>query len=184
MNKKIIGLVGETGSGKDTFCRIVEKSFPSVISLRFSEVLTKILGLFFKDIKKEDQQWLANVLRDRFGEDILMKSVARKIKECDGEVIIVNGIRVKEEIDFIKGIGGMIVYITLDTKKRWERIKERGEKKDDNVSYEKFLEIDSGRTEVQIKEIGKNADITIKNDEGISFLEEEAKKIIKNYNEY
>ena len=58
MNKKIIGLVGETGSGKDTFCRIVEKSFPSVISLRFSEVLTKILGLFFKTLKKKTSNGL------------------------------------------------------------------------------------------------------------------------------
>ena len=179
MNKKIIGLVGETGSGKDIFCRIVEKSFPSVISLRFSEVLTKILGLFFEDIKKKDQQWLANTLRDKFGEDILTKSLAKKIKECDKEIIIINGMRVKEEFDFIKEAGGIVVYVTLDAEKRWERIKERKEKKDDNVSYEEFLKIDSGRTEAQIKAIGKMADFVIKNDKDLSFLEEEAKKIIK-----
>ncbi len=179
MNKKIIALVGETGSGKDTFCRIVESLSPSILSIRFSEVLTQTLGLFFDEIKKEDQQWLANSLRDRFGEDIIMKAVSKKIKEADAQFIIVNGMRVKEEFDFIKKEGGVVVYITLDARKRWERIKNRGEKKDDSVSYEKFLEIDSGRTETQIKEIGKMADFMIENDKDLNYLEEEIKKIIE-----
>jgi dephospho-CoA kinase len=179
MSKRIIGLVGETGSGKDTFCRIAEKLSPSVLSVRFSEVLSKTLGLFFDEIKKEDQQWLASSLRDRFGEDILMQAISKKIKETEADIIIVNGMRVKEEFDFIKKEGGTTVYLTLDPKKRWERIKGRGEKKDDDVSYEKFLEIDRGRTEVQIKEIGKIADIVIKNDKDLNYLEEEVKKIIE-----
>ncbi len=178
MTKKIIGLVGETGSGKDTFCRLTEKNFSSVSSLRFSEALSTVLGVFFSDIKKEDQQWLANTLRDRFGEDILMKSVARKIEKATEEIILVNGIRVKEEMDFIREIGGVIFYITLDTKKRWERIQGRGEKKDDNLPYEKFLEIDAGRTEVQIKELGKEADVLINNDVSLEELEEEVVRLI------
>ncbi len=179
-DKKIIGVVGETGSGKDTFCRIAEKNFSSVLPLRFSEALSNVLGIFFNEIKKEDQQWLASTLRDRFGEDILMKSVAKKIEKAEEDIILVNGIRVKEELDFIKKIGGTVVYITLDTRERWERIKERGEKKDDDLPYEKFLEIDKGRTEVQIKELGSGADITLNNDITIEELEEKAVDIINN----
>jgi dephospho-CoA kinase len=179
MSKKIIGLVGETGSGKDTFCKIIKELSPPTSLIRFSEVLTQTLGLFFDEIKKEDQQWLANVLRDRFGEDILMKAVSKKIKDAKNELIVVNGMRVKEEFDFIKKEGGVVIYITLDAKKRWERIKERGEKKDDNGSYEKFLEIDNGRTEKQIKEIGKMADFVIENNKDLNYLENEIKKIIE-----
>ncbi len=180
MAKKIIALVGETGSGKDVFCRIVEEKFPSVLSLRFSEALTIALGLFFDEIRKEDQQWLANKLRDRFGEDVLMKAIAKKIETAEKEIVIVNGMRIKEEFDFIKKIGGTVVYITLDSKVRWERIKERGEKKDDNVSYEKFLEVDNGRTERQIKEIGKMADVVIENKESLDSLEEKVIELIRN----
>ena len=179
MKKKIIGLVGETGSGKDAFCRIAEKNFSSVLSLRFSKALTTILGLFFDEVKKEDQQWLANKLRDRFGEDILMKAVAKKIETAEEELIIVNGARVKEEIDFIRQIGGKIIYITAGSEARWKRIQERGEKKDDNVPYEKFLEIDNGRTETQIKEIGKMADFAIENGKDLNYLEEEIEKLIE-----
>ncbi len=175
--KKIIGLVGETGAGKDIFSSLILKNFPNTKFFRFSETLSDILGLFFDDIKKEDQQWLANTLRDRFGEDILLKSIAKKIEKEEG-LVLLNGIRVREELDFIKDIGGIIVYITAGQKLRWERVRKRGERGDDDVSYEKFLEIDSGRTEQQIKELGKMADIVIKNDKEIRDLEEEAKKLI------
>ncbi len=179
MTKKIIGVVGPTGSGKDAFCEIAKSNFPSILTIRFSEALTTILGLFFDEIKKEDQQRLANTLRDVFGEDILMRAVEKKIRDSENEIIVVNGIRVKEDFDFIKKIGGTVIYITVDSKTRWERVKKRGDRKDDDIPYEKFLKIDSGRTEVQIKGIGKKADKLIDNSGTLEDLEERVVELIK-----
>lgn len=179
MPKKIIAFVGETGSGKDTICNIFKTNLQSVLLLRFSDPLTSALGLFFDKIKKEDQQWLASTLRDRFGEDILMMALEKRIKEAEEDVVVLNGMRVKEEFNFIKNIGGTVVYVTAPAEIRWQRIKNRGEKGDDDAPFEKFLEIDQGRTEVQIKEIGKSADIVIDNSKTIEELKTKIEKIIK-----
>jgi len=178
-NKTIIGLLGETGSGKDTVCKIIENNFKKAGCFRFSETLTDALGLFLDEIKKEDQQWLASVLRDRFGEDIVARALAKKIKNSNKEVIVLNGMRVEEDFDFVKKLGGKVVYIKLDIKKRWERVKKREEKDDDNISYEKFVEIDKGRTEKQIRKLGEKADLVIENSGDVKELEKKVVKMIK-----
>ena len=66
MAKKIIGLIGEMGAGKDTFCDYLKESYQNVYFLKFSDALTEILKMFFDDVKREDQQWLSSALRERF----------------------------------------------------------------------------------------------------------------------
>ncbi len=179
MNKKIIGLLGETGSGKDTFSDYLKKKESSVDCFRFSQPLTDVLRIFLEDIKKEDQIWLSNNLRNRFGEDILAKAIAKKVKESEKEIVILNGIRVAEDFDLVKKIKGKVICITADTKKRWQRVKIRNEKKDDDVDFEKFLEMDQSRTEEQIKILGKKADFIIENEGSFSDFEKKIDKIIK-----
>jgi len=161
--KKIIGLVGETGSGKDIFCEVLKKKYKKVFVFRFSQPLTEALRIFFEDVKKEDQQWLATELRERFGNNILGQSIAKRIRETKEGIIILNGIRAKEEFSMIKKMGGKIIYITTDQKLRWQRIINRGEKKDDKSSYKDFLKKEKAKTEIQISRLGKNADFQLKN---------------------
>jgi len=177
--KKIIGLIGETGSGKDTFCqylkRIVKKP---VFCFRFSDPLSETLRIFFDKIKKEDQQWLSIVLRQRFGNNILAEALSQKIKTIKNGVIILNGIRYWEEFEMVRKLGGKIVYLTADSKKRWQRLRKRNEKKDDCISYKKFLELEKAKTEILIPKIGKKADLKIENKRTKQYLYQEIKKII------
>lgn len=175
--KRIIGLVGETGSGKDTFCQLTKKLFPSFFCFRFSDPLTETLKIFFNEIKKEDQQWLGTVLRKRFGNDILGKAIEKKIKRIKKGWIFLNGIRVWEEYRMIKNLGGKVVYITAAPKVRWQRIGKRGEKKDDLISYQKFLKMEKAKTEILISRIGKKADFKIENNASRQLFRQEIKKI-------
>ncbi len=177
ITKKIIGLVGETGSGKDTFCHYIEKSFEPVFCFRFSDCLSKILKIFFNEIKKEDQQWLGENLRKRFGNNILGEAVAKKIKNIKKGIIILNGIRAFEEFEMIKKIGGRIVYITADSKIRWQRLQKRGEKKDDSLPYGKFLELEKAKTEILISKIAQKSDFRVENNNSKEFFYREIKKI-------
>lgn len=176
--KKIIGLVGETGSGKDIFCEYAKKKSKPVFCFRFSAPLTEALNIFVNAIKKEDQQWLATCLRERFGNNVLGKALEKKVREIKKGTIILNGIRAWEEFYMTKKLGGKIVYITADSKIRWERIKKRKEKKDDGSSYKKFLRIEKAKTEALISEIGKKADFIIENNGTINEFYKEIKKII------
>jgi len=159
----VLGLVGETGSGKDTFCQYFKKKFKKVYCFRFSDPLTQALRIFFDEVKKEDQQWLAISLRKRFGSNILGEAIAKRIKTIKKGIIILDGLRVFEEYEMIKDLGGKIIYITATPKVRWQRIQDRREKKDDKVSFEKFLEIEKAKTENLIGKIGKKADFKIEN---------------------
>ena len=177
--KKIIGVVGETGSGKDTFCDYLKKIKRNVFVFRFSQPLTEALSIFFDEVKKEDQQWLAPALRERFGNNILGEAIKKKIKNIKRGIIILNGIRAFEEAKMIKNLGGKIVYITADSKTRWQRIQNRGEKKDDKVSYQKFLKMEKAATEILIPKIGKKADYKIENSGSKPLFYKELRKTIQ-----
>lgn len=181
MSKIIIGLIGETGSGKDTFCDRIKKTVKKpVFCFRFSDPLSEVLKIFFDEVKKEDQQWLAGNLRERFGENILGEAIKKKVNGMKKGIIILNGVRMPQEVKMIKEIGGKIIYITADSRTRWERVTKRGEKKDDSVSYEKFLEMEKAKSEVNIPDLGREADFRIENNGSVDNLYKKIDMLIKN----
>ncbi|MFA6973922.1 MAG: AAA family ATPase [Parcubacteria group bacterium] len=169
-NKKIIiGLVGETGSGKDTVANYLAEKYGARL-LRFADPIKEVLRIFFEQSSKQDQQWLYLQLRERFGSDVLGKALRRKVENADG-IIVVNGLRMPDDYVFIKSFeNSYIIYTTADQKLRWERVHSRGEKSDDKVSFEKFQEIERAETEVHIPEIGAKADFVIRNEKDLEFL--------------
>ena len=164
MSKIIIGLVGETGSGKDTVAHYLKRRY-DVQLLRFSLPLKKTLDLFFNKSSKEDQSWLYSTFKERFGEDVLHQGVKRYVEQHDG-LMCVNGMRMMKDLDFIRSFkNNYIMYVTADQKLRWERVVGRGEKSDDNQTLEQFKEFEAtAETEKNIPVIGAQADFVIKND--------------------
>ena len=178
--KKIIGLVGETGSGKDVFCEYVKDNYDEVSCFRFSQPLSEVLGIFFNDIKKEDQQWLGTVLRERFGNNILGEAIRKKVNSINSGIVILNGVRAREEFLMIKEMGGNLIYVTADSKLRWERLQDREEKKDDKSSFEDFLKREQAQTEMFIKELGENSDHRLENNGTKEEYHAKIKELISN----
>lgn len=170
MKKIIIGLVGETGSGKDTVATYLAEKY-GVRLRRFANPIKDTLSIFFDKLSKEDQQWLYSKFKERFGEDVLCRAMGKRIAQDPDGIIMVNGMRMMCDYDFIKSYeNSHILYVTADAKTRWQRVVNRNEKTDDQVSFEKFQEIDSAETEVHIPEIGAKADFTIVNDKDLDYL--------------
>ncbi|HCP08340.1 MAG TPA: hypothetical protein DIT25_00890, partial [Candidatus Moranbacteria bacterium] len=168
-NKIVIGLLGESGSGKDTVANYLKEKYSAKL-LRFADPIKETLNIYFEKSSREDQQWLALEFRKRFGADILSRAIRKKIENSEG-LIVINGIRFWEDFDFVKSFDpGHTLYITADQKLRWKRTAQRGEKADDNVAFEKFQEVERSETEVHIPEIGGKADFTIRNEKDLEFL--------------
>lgn len=178
-NKRtVVGLVGESGSGKDTVAGyLVEKYGAKVI--RFIDPLKEALHIYFDKISKEDQQWLAIEFKKRFGADILCRGLKKRVEKEEG-LTVVNGIRFWEDYEFLKAFpDSYVLYTTADQKLRWSRFAKRGEKSDDNMSFEKFQEIEQGATEVHIPEIGAKADYKIINEKNLEHLYTSVDEIMK-----
>jgi dephospho-CoA kinase len=175
--KIVIGLVGETGSGKDTVANYLAEKY-GVKLMRFADPLNDTLKIYFDEISKQDQQWLAMVFRERFGNDILGRALRKKIESGEG-IISVNGLRMPEDYDFVKSFANsFVIYITANQKLRWERVYHRGEKSDDSVDFAKFQEIEKAKTEVHIPEIGAKADFLVRNEKDLAYLLSEVDKIM------
>lgn len=181
MTKKrlVIGLVGATGSGKDTVAKYLKEKY-GVQLMRFADPLKETLSIYFDEFSKEDQQWLAEQFINRFGPDILPRALRKRIDNGEG-VLAVNGIRLWEDFHFIKSYtNSYIIYIKLDQKTRFERIKSRGEKTDDNtLTFEQFQESENVSTEKDVPEIGEKADFIIENNEDLDHLLFEVDKVME-----
>ncbi len=177
----VIGLVGATGSGKDTVAEYLEKKYKAKL-MRFADPLKETLSIYFDKFSKEDQQWLADLFMQRFGSDVLSRALRKRIDEGKG-LIMVNGIRFWEDFHFIKSYTrSYIIYIRANQKLRWKRVRNRGEKTDDKVSFKKFQEIDRNKTEKHIGEIGEKADFIIDNEKDLKYLLEKTDEVMSKIN--
>jgi len=180
INKKriVIGLVGATGSGKDTVADYLKDEY-KVQRMRFADPLKETLSIYFDKFSKEDQAWLALQFRNRFGDDILSRALRKRIDEGEG-VIMINGIRFWEDFHFIKSYtNSYIIFIDVPQKIRWKRTTTRGEKTDDAMSFEKFKETEQVETEKYVPEIGAKADFVINNEKDLEHLKQETDRVMK-----
>lgn len=173
----VLALVGKPAAGKGTVIRELKKRTKGLKVIRFSDALSEALNIFLDEIKREDQQWLAGELRQRFGRDVLAKAVEKRIKEGRFRVLVLDGVRVVGEERMVRRRGGKIIFIEADAQARWARSCRRGEKKDDQVSFKKFLELDSADSEKEIAKIGRRADFKIDNNGSQEQLKKQVAKI-------
>ncbi len=175
---QIIGLVGEKGSGKDTFAKYLsEISEQKINHIRFSDLLKQTLKLWDLPITRANLQKLAQVLED-FGSGTVAHGLEKQINETDAEIIILDGIRWKPDVELLKKFPKhKLVYITADPKLRFERLRNRGEKiGESEMSYQQFLEEEKAPNELLIPEIGSGADLKIENNGSIEEFDSQIKE--------
>ncbi len=177
-NKYIIGVVGNTGSGKDTVAKLLVDMFPAkAVSFSFSQVLReKVLAPAGIEATRQNlQQAGLEIDREAFAE-----MVRESIENHEADMIILPGIRTKEDVALIRSFGkNLLVAVTADDQLCFERMKARNEKPgEDSLTWEKFLSLRQAPIEQQIGELMNQADIAIENDGTLEELKKKVKTLI------
>ena len=174
---KVLGLVGEKGSGKQTFVNFFKSLHPDlqIRQVRFSDILAQTLMIWDLPVTRPNLQKLAIIMNDSFGSMALANAAKFSFEGDFPDVIILDGIRRKEEFKLLKELKGTLIYITADQNLRYQRLKSRSEKVGEaGLTFEQFLKEEDSKTESEISKISKKADQKLENN---STLEEFKEKI-------
>ncbi|MFH1182995.1 MAG: AAA family ATPase [Candidatus Moraniibacteriota bacterium] len=172
-----IGLVGTAGSGKDTAASYIKHKYGAE-EFRFSYLLVKALEIFGIEVSRENLAWLMNILKRKYGKDVLTKAMTKTIRELAKKpIIVLSGMRLPSDYTFLRSFGrNYLVFLDAPEKIRWQRVRVRGEKTDDNVTFKEFKKLTTGENERYIRSIGKKADFVVSNGSNLRQLHREIDK--------
>ncbi len=164
---QIFGLVGEKGSGKQTFVNFITNLAPNlkIRQVRFSDILAQTLIIWDIPITRSNLQNLAIMMNETFGQTALAKAAKFFLEGDTADIIILDGVRREAEVRFVRSFkGSVLIYITADQKLRYQRLKTRSEKVGEvGLTFEQFLKEEKSKAEKEIPKICKKADIKIEN---------------------
>ncbi len=140
-DKLVIGITGAFGSGKSTATEfLVEKGFKKVILSSFLEEELRKRGE--AQITRKLLQDMGNLLREKFGADILAKKAIGYASRLQEDKIVVDGIRNIAEIETLRSYGNYVqLGILADRRIRFERLKKL--KRREDLTWNLFQELDS-----------------------------------------
>jgi dephospho-CoA kinase len=175
---KVIGLIGRIASGKSSIADYMVDEKEAAY-FRFSDVLRDVLARIHEQNTRENLQKLGISLRSAFGDDILAKSLRADVLEDNSEYVIIDGIRYQDEVEMVKSLGGVTVYVHSPVKTRYERVLSRGSRGEARISLKEFNDSEEKPTEKRIDEIGQNADFIIENTGTMDELKDKVDRIIE-----
>lgn len=165
--KLVIGLVGEKGSGKQTFVNFLKQIAPdlNIRQVRFSDILAQTLMIWDIPNTRSNLQKLSLAMEETFGQATLANAAKFSIEGENVDVIVFDGIRRQAELKLVKEMeNNTLIYITAEQKLRYGRLKLRSEKVGEvGLTYEQFLEEEKSKAEINIPNLGKKADLKLEN---------------------
>ncbi|WP_209475581.1 AAA family ATPase [Thermococcus stetteri] len=183
----IIGVVGKIAAGKTTVAKFFEEKGFCRVSCS-----DPLIDLLTHNVS--DYSWIPELpekaeptrdkliefgksLKDKYGGDILIRLAVDKKRHCKN--IVIDGVRSREEVEAIKGLGGKVIYVEARPEIRYKRLMKRRAEKDKVIqSFEDFLKMDGEEEKLyhttKLKEI---ADYVIANEGTLEELREKVEKI-------
>lgn len=175
--KKLILIAGLPGSGKSTVSRILANNYKLPVVSMGDCVREEAKKEGVKEELKSMKEFMIE-LRKKYGKDFVAKLTSRKIERMKEKVIVVDGIRSKEELEFFKNRYEKVFLLVIhsDINTRFKRLAKR-RRPDDPKSLEELKMRDEAELSLGLREIMKE-DIRIINEGSIKELEDLVNEII------
>ena len=172
--KLVIGIVGAPLAGKETCANVLEKLLIedgySVSRHTFSEILRETLDLWDIPHGRDNEQKMAIIMNAKtgFGDGALPRAIKNRIVHENVDVTILDGVRWLGDEEMLRGLNeegikSILVYISADPKVRYARLLARNRASEAATTWEKFMQQETARTEVNIPDIGNRAEIVLEN---------------------
>ncbi len=182
---KVIGAVGQNGSGKDEVLKYL-KAACGIPFFSTGDMVRQIateegLEATRDNLRAISERWF----RER-GEGCFVRLLAERIKREENQTVGISGIRSLADATILReSFGDDFVLIRVamaDSKQRYERMVARGEERDPH-SYEQFLALDRKEEALfHVEEAGRQAQYTIGNDGTLEDLHRAIDKLLRNRN--
>ena len=178
---KVIGAIGQNGSGKDEVLKYL-RSKHNIPFLSTGDVVREIASKEGLEQTRENLGKISDRYFREFGKGYFVKVLADRIRHSGWKIAGISGIRSLDDVSLLKDIFGtdfvlIHVYIT-DTHVRYSRMTKRGEERDPQ-SYQELLRQDEAEEKLfSSKEAENHADYSISNDGTLDDLHREIDRLV------
>ena len=181
-NLKVIGFVGRQASGKTTAAKFLKDDEIPVV--RMGDTVREETKKRKLEPTIENIGNVASELREERGLDAIAELSIPRIRNKKSDIVIVDGIRGKKEVDkFREEFGDKFISIAIKSnqKTRFNRIKRR-KRSDDAASWKEFLEKEDREDSWGLDEAIREADYQIKNENSREEFKKQIKTIVEGLN--
>jgi len=178
---RIIGVVGQNGSGKDEVLKYLRTKY-NIPFLSTGDAVREIAKKEGLEPTRENLKDISEKCFRDMGEGCFVKLVAEKIRSSGWQTAGISGIRSINDVRILREICGndfilVDVYVS-DPRQRYGRMVNRGEERDPK-SYEQFIKQDKAEEELfHIQEAEKQANYHISNDGTLADMHNAIEKLI------
>ena len=178
---KIIGVIGQNGSGKDEVLKYLRAKY-NVPFLSTGDMVRDIAAKEGKEPTRESLQEISERYFRELGNGIFVKLVAENIQRNGWSTGGITGIRSLDDVKILRNSFGrdfilMNIYVS-SPEVRYRRMLQRGEGRDPHT-YEQFLSQDKKEEELfHIQSAAQDADYSICNDGSLNELYREIDRLI------
>lgn len=184
---EIIGIAGTNGSGKDTLGQILADDygwlFVSGADFLRDEAKRRNLPIEREVLRTISAEW-----RRRYGLGVLVDKAVEIYKKADGQYrgLVVSPMRNPGEAQYVKDLGGTLVWVDADPKIRYERISKRQRSAEDQKTFKEFLKEEQAEMKpsgdeatLSLSGVKVKADTFLENNDSLKRFRVAAKRALK-----